>query len=81
VEGTIPGSEDERLENAAALRGARGDDGALRRSRHKRPFLGLVLECTDGAQYLIDRVPARNVARLREAAGRMADVCDVPLAG
>lgn len=79
VEGTIPGSEDERRENAAALRGARGDDADLRRARHKRPFLGLVLECSDGAHYLVDRVPARNAARLREAAGHMADLCGKPL--
>jgi len=78
VEGTIPGSEDEKTENAAALKGGRGDDGGVRRSRHKKPYLALVMEC-EGGQYLVDRVPARSAARLREIASRMAGLCGKPL--
>ena len=80
VEGTIPGSAEERLENAAALAGGRGDDAAARRYRHRKPFLALVLECGDGTTHLIDRVPARQGARLRETAARLAECCDKPLA-
>lgn len=80
VEGTIPGSEDERRENAAALAGGRGDDAAARRRRHRKPFLALVLECGDGSVLLIDRVPARQLARLRGTAARLADFCGKPLA-
>ena len=76
--GTIPGTEEERLENAAALRGERTDDGRGKPSRHKKPYLGLVLECLDG-QYLVDRVPARSAAGLRLAAARMAEECGIPL--
>lgn len=79
VEGTIPGTEDERAENAAALKGGRGDDGAARRFRHKKPYLGLVLECADGTHFLVDRVPARSAARLRETGARMAEFCARPL--
>jgi hypothetical protein len=79
VEGTIPGTEDERYENAAALRGERGDDAGTRRARHKKPFLGLVLECESGDLYLVDRVSARAAGRLRELAARMADLCGKPL--
>ena len=78
VEGTIPGTEDERAENAAALKGGRGDDAGLKRSRHKKPFLALVMEC-EGTHYLVDRVPARKAARLRELSARMADFCGKPL--
>ena len=78
VEGTIPGTEDERAENAAALKGGRGDDARVRRSGHKKHFLALVIEC-DGASYLVDRVPARNAARMREISARMAGICGKPL--
>ena len=37
VQGTIPGTEDERAENAAALRGGRGDDGGLTRAGTRSP--------------------------------------------
>jgi hypothetical protein len=79
VEGTIPGTKDERDENAAALRGGRGDDAGARRARHKKPYLGLIMACQDGANYLVDRVPARNVAGLRSTAARLAEFCDKPL--
>jgi hypothetical protein len=75
VEGTIPGTEDERNENAAALRGEAG----ARRARQKKPYLALVLECRDGARYLLDRVPARNAAGLRATAARLAGICGKPL--
>jgi len=79
VEGTIPGTEDERDENAAALRGGRGDDAGARRARHKKHYLGLVMACQDGTNYLVDRVPAREVAGLRATAARLAEFCDRPL--
>jgi hypothetical protein len=79
VEGTIPGTEDERVENAAALKGGRGDDAGTRRVRHKKHYLALILECEDGTRYLVDRVPARNVASLRGTAARMAEFCNKPL--
>jgi hypothetical protein len=79
VEGTIPGTEDERNENAAAMRGGRGDDSGVRRARHKKHYLGLIMACQDGANYLVDRVPARNVAGLRATAARLAEFCDKPL--
>ena len=79
VRGTIPGSEDERRANAAALAGGRTDDGDRHRARHKRPYLGLVLECADGTRLLVDRVPARDADRLRQVARRLAEHCGRPL--
>lgn len=79
VEGTIPGTGDERDENAAAARGGRGDDAGARRARHKKPYLGLVMACRDGVDYLVDRVPARDSAGLRQTAVRLAEFCAKPL--
>jgi len=79
VEGTIPGSEEERRDNATALRGSRSDDASEKRSRHKKPFLSLVLACADGTDYPVDRVPARNAAHHRELWARMAALCGKPL--
>jgi len=79
VKGTIPGSDDERAENAAALKGQRTDDGQLRRFRHRKPFLSLEIEGTDGTRYLVDHVPARCAEKLRGAASRMAELCGKPL--
>ena len=79
VKGTVPGSEDEKTENAAALKGVRADDSHFKRSRHKKPFLSLEIECTDGSRYLIDHLPARNGAKLRAAASRMAALCGKPM--
>jgi hypothetical protein len=79
VKGTIPGSEEEKAENAAVLKGARTDDGHFKRSRHKKPFLSLEIECTDGTRYLIDHVPARGGARLRAVAMQMAELCGKPV--
>ena len=75
VKGTIPGSADEKAQNAAALQGHRTDDGDLRRSRHKKPFLSLEIECTDGTRYLIDHLPARRAEKARAAVSLMANVC------
>jgi hypothetical protein len=79
VQGTIPGTEDERLENAAARRGARGDDAGTGRSAHKQPFLVLVMECGDGTNITVDRVSARGAAPFRQQAARLADLCGKPL--
>ncbi len=79
VQGTIPGTEDERAENAAALRGGRGDDGGLTRAGHKKPFVALVMECEGGTHILVDRVSARRAAELRHRAARLADLCGKPL--
>jgi hypothetical protein len=79
VTGTVPGSEAERLGNAAALAGQRADDQGGRRQRHRKPFLDLVLECADGRRYLIDHLPARRAGKLRELGDRAAALCGKPL--
>lgn len=79
VKGTVPGTEDEKIENAAALQGRRDDDGRFQRSRHKKAFLNLTLEGTDGTIYLIDHIPARNAENLRMVASRLAELCGKPL--
>jgi len=79
VEGTIPGTEDERKRNASAMQGDHGDGTDTSRTWYKKSYLALVLECAGGTQYLLDRVPARYAARLREVSGRMAEWCGKPL--
>lgn len=79
VRGTIPGTEDARIESAAALRGGRADDRGWLRARYKKPFLNLEMTCADGTRHLIDHVPARRVARLRDLATRLAALCGKPL--
>jgi hypothetical protein len=76
VKGTIPGTEDEKIENAAALKGQCADAGNLRRSRHKKPFLSLEIEDTNGTRYLIDHIPARRAQKVRTAAAQMAALCE-----
>lgn len=80
VQGTIPGTEDEKASNEAALKGGRADDGSLRRERHKKPYLSLEIECLDGARYLVDHMPARKADRLRHMASRLGDLCGKPVA-
>jgi hypothetical protein len=75
VRGTIPGSEDELAENAAALSGGRTDDGGRRRAVYKRPFLNLVIACVDGRQLLVNTVAARKKGALVEVAQRIAAHC------
>ena len=79
VQGTIPGTEDERLENAATLRGGRRDDAGPRRSAHKQPFLVLVMEGEDGSHIMVDQVSARGAAPFRHRAARLAELCGKPL--
>jgi hypothetical protein len=79
VRGTIPGSEDERVQNAAALAAGRDDDYSRKRSRFKRPYMSLIFECSDGSRYLIDRMNARRAPRLRRDATSIASLCDRPL--
>ena len=79
VAGTIPGSQDEVTENAAALAGTPTVDSRGKRARHKKPFLDLVVECVDGTRYLIDHRPARHAAELREVATQVAALCDKAL--
>jgi hypothetical protein len=81
VRGTIPGTEDEKIENAAALRGHRADERSYKHSRHKKHFLSLSMECCDGSRYLIDHVPARRAEALRIVAARIATLCDKPVSG
>lgn len=74
VRGSVPGSEDEALENSRALSGEAeanpyGRKGAL----WKRPYLILVLDARDGSEYSIDKVPARNRDRIRGIAERIAE--------
>jgi hypothetical protein len=79
VAGTIPGTQDEATENAAALTGTRVVDSRGRRAWHKKPFLDLVVECVDGTRYLIDHRPARHAEELREVATQVATLCDKAL--
>jgi hypothetical protein len=83
VRGTLPGSEDEKSENARALAESRGtqspgDLGLKRRPIFKRPFLTLACESADGA-YLLNTVPARRGAVLRLVGSRIADLCGCTL--
>ena len=79
VRGTIPGTEDEKASNEAALKGERADDGSLKRERHKKPYLSLEIECLDGARYLVDHMPARKAEQLRLMASRIGDLCGKPV--
>jgi hypothetical protein len=78
VRGTVPGSEDERRENAAALAGGRGDDMGRHRASYKKPFLNLVCETSDGSVFLINALPARRGAALRDVGRRIASLCGKP---
>jgi len=75
VRGTIPGSEDEAVENKAAMEGGRGDDSSLKRVFFKKPYLCLVLEAEDGARYFVEAVPARRLPAFKEKAARIAAFC------
>lgn len=80
VAGTIPGSADEAGENAAALAGGSPDDPRRRkREPHKRSWVQLRLVETDGTEYLLDTVPSRRAAALREIGRRLAGFADKPL--
>jgi hypothetical protein len=72
VQGSLPGGREERRRDPAA-------PGTVRRPRHQKPYLTLVLECREGAQYLVERVPAAQGGRLSQAAARMAELCGKPL--
>lgn len=79
VRGTLQGSTDEASENTAVLAGtatlAAGENVARRRAWHKKPFLRLCCETTDGSAWLIEMQPARKAAVLRERATRIAEAC------
>ena len=80
VRGTIPGSADETRENARALSG--GDEaGAPGKTllSWKKPFLLLVLAARDGAEYAIDKVPARRREYLTGIARRISSLSGIPL--
>ena len=79
VRGTIPGSEDERVRNAAALAAGDAYDSSRRRSFVKKPYVSLVLDRADGSRYLIDRMGARRAPRLRRDAASIASLCEKPL--
>jgi len=79
VRGTLPGTEEERAANAAALKGERTDDVSLKRDRYKKPFLSLEIECLDGTRYLVDHMPARRAPGLRTLASRIAEFCGKPV--
>jgi len=73
VRGTLPGSEDEAAQNAAALAGERVDDSGKRRAWHMKPYLCLVVETVDGRRHSIDLVSARKAATIKAIAARMAE--------
>ncbi len=75
VRGTLPGSADEAARNAAALEGGRPDDGSIKRSSHKRPYLCIVCETVDGSRYFIDALPARKAEALKRKASAIAEAC------
>jgi hypothetical protein len=79
VRGTVPGTPDEALENAAALAGGRVDDSGRRRARHKRPYLCLLCETEDGSRHFVNAVSARKGEALRAQASRIAEACGLPL--
>jgi len=79
VKGTLPGTEEERAANEAALQGERTDDVSAKRDRHKKPFLSLEIECLDGTRYLVDHMPARRAPGLRTLASRIAEFCGKPV--
>lgn len=80
VRGTVPGSSDEHLENAAALAGGRGDDSGRKRLSFKRHYLCVLLETRDGARYFVDASSSRKAAALKAKAARIAAFIGVPLA-
>lgn len=83
VRGTLPGSEDEKRENEAALSWGRGDheDGegiagnAKKRSIYKKAYLSLVCECDDGSALLLNTLPVRRGEGLRQIGARIAVFC------
>jgi len=75
VQGTIPGTEDESAQNAAALAGRRGDDASGKRSSYKKPYLCLVMDTLEGASYFVNAMPARRGAELRSQASGIAEFC------
>ncbi len=79
VRGTVPGSEDERVQNAAALAAGRGDDSSRRRSPFKKPYVSMLFDCADGSRRIMDRTQARRSLRLRLDAASIASFCGKPL--
>lgn len=82
VRGTIPGSEDEAVENDKALSGA-AEAGMPGRKLFswKKPYLLLILEGRDGSEYALDRVPARRREALLSIAREIAPLLGIPLQG
>jgi hypothetical protein len=82
VRGTLPGSADERTENLGALAESRGhsrsEDGLLKRKPiYKKPYLTLVCE-VDPDPLLLNMVPSRKGANLRDIGTRIAGFCGRP---
>ena len=75
VRGTLPGSQDEAAQNAAALAGSRGDDSGKRRTWHTKAYLCLIVETSGGERYSIDVQSARKATALKAIASRMAEAC------
>lgn len=78
VRGTIPGSEDERERNIAALAAGRPDDSSKKRSSFKKPYILIVFDASDGRRYVLDRMGARSAARLRYVTAQIAEHCGKP---
>ncbi len=80
VRGTIPGGEDERIENDAAFALMNGETD-LRGPKHldrlfrKKAYMNLVVRKADGMVSLMNAVPAGRGASLREVGRRFAGTC------
>ena len=72
IRGAIPGSEDEAAWKSRALSGeTETNHYGKKNALWKRPYLILVLVARDGTEYAIDKVPARNLERIRRTAMRI----------
>jgi hypothetical protein len=76
--GTVPGSEEEKIDNEETLKGNRADDKGRKRFWHRKPLVCLVVSCVDGTEYLLNLMQARRADELRSIGRRLASHCDRP---
>jgi hypothetical protein len=72
VSGTVPGSAEEVRENAKALTGEDAQSPGRKYFSGKRSYLILILVAKGGAEYSVDRIPARKRDSVRRMAERIA---------